>query len=168
MNAKTRLATLAAVFVSALQSASLILQSERPLPAGLDAAVEREFVATEAWESATSDVVVRIHGICRVPTPQRQKDSERPLGWVDIVDGQMLSIIHVDCTRIGEALERLVVNPHSIETREMYARAIARVIRHELRHVLLDSSDHEKRGENKAALRAEELAAPSSAAGATP
>jgi len=156
-----RLATIAVIFASALHGDSPILQSDTPMPAELTVAVQQELASTGAWGELQSGFVVRIHGVCRVSVRARQGGFELPLGWVDRVDGQMLAIIHVDCSRIGQALARIAIDPGSVETRQMYARAIARVVRHELRHVLLNTANHEKRGEDKAALTAEELVAPS-------
>jgi hypothetical protein len=153
------LATIVAV-VGILNGDSLILQSEMPLPPGLAAGVEREMALSQTWEQTQPPLFVVIHGVCHIPMPWQEGQIERPLGWVNKVDGQILSIIHIDCSRIGLALRRVVIDPASTETLDMYARAIARVIRHERRHVLLNASTHEKAGENKSSLRADELAAP--------
>jgi hypothetical protein len=154
------LATIVAIVGGILNGDSLILQSETPLPPGLAAAVKREMALSETWEQRESPLLVVIHGVCHIPMPWQEGHIERPLGWVNKVDGQILSIIHIDCSRIGLALRRIVIDPTSTDTLEMYARAIARVIRHERRHVLLNTSTHEKAGENKSSLRADELAAP--------
>jgi hypothetical protein len=156
-----QVAMLGTLLITAWNGVALTLQSEHPLPPGLETAVARELASSALGADSQSTLVVRIHGNCRVDRMPRRANSDGPLGWVDIVDGEMLSIIHLDCTRIGEALARLVDNPNSVQTEELYARAMARVIRHELRHVQLNTTRHEKRGENKAALLAEELVAPS-------
>jgi hypothetical protein len=155
----TGLTFVTTLLAGALFGSSLILQSDTPLPLGLESAVERELDLAGLWQHPQVDVYVRIHGACRVSSLP-PGDIHSPLGWVDKVDGEMLSIIHVDCLRIGQALWRIVADPRSAGTREIMARAIARVIRHEFRHLTLNTAEHERQGDYKASLRAEELAAP--------
>jgi hypothetical protein len=160
MNALCRAVLLfVAIVATPLFSNSLVLQSDRPLPTQLAKSVERETSLAGLSEHGQPDIYVKIHGDCHVSNFSNV-DTARPLGWVERVDGEMLSIIHVDCARIGQALWRIAPNPRSSATQEMLARAIARVIRHELRHITLKTIDHEKNGDYKASLRAEELAAP--------
>ena len=152
----------------------IMMQSDAPLQAALQNGIMRELAQsgvfgerTVVWVDARQAVpgreypglvMVKFHGACRLPDPsKRAKDFTGTLGWVEKVDGQILSIIHVDCPRIGEALASSL-DPTCAN--EVYARAIARVIRHEWHHVQLNSSAHEKTGENKRALRVEELAEP--------
>jgi hypothetical protein len=150
---------LTSAFASILLGNSIILQSDTPLPVGLDQAVRAELSSAGLWQSGQGYIYVKIHGPCHI-TNLKSTDVNHPMGWVDRVDGEMLSIIHVDCSRIGEALCRIVVNPQSNQTRQLMARAIARVIRHEWHHLTLNTANHEKEGDYKASLRAEELAAP--------
>jgi hypothetical protein len=147
------------IVATPLFSNSLVVQSDRPLPTQLVKSVERETSLAGLSEQRQPDIYVKIHGECRVSNA-RSADTARPLGWVETVDGEMLSIIHVDCARIGQALWRVAPDPESPVTRELMARAIVRVIRHELRHIMLNTEAHEKSGDYKASLRAEDLVAP--------
>ena len=138
---------------------SLVLEGDRPLPTQLAKALARETALAGLSEPGQPDIYVNIHGECRVSNLPGANIAH-PLGWVERVDGKMLSIIHVDCGRIGQALWRIAPNPRFPATQELLARAMVRVIRHELRHIVLNTIDHERDGDYKASLRAEELVAP--------
>jgi hypothetical protein len=160
MNATNAASLLFAVTFSwNLLGNQLILQSRSPLPESLQTAIEEEVSQAGLIGQGRANIFVQFHGSCRIPN-QPLDDVERPLGWVDRVDGQMLSIVHVDCARIGQALRRVVTDPQSAKSQDLLARAIARVIRHELHHLVLQTSDHDRTGDFKSALRAEELIAP--------
>ncbi len=164
MNAANVVAVLfATVFLRDSFANQLIFHSDPPLPASLQKAIEREISLAGMRGQDQADLYIEIHGACRVSN-QSLPGADRPLGWVDRVDGDMLSIIHVDCARIGQALWRIVADPQSPETRELMARAMVRVIRHERRHLILRTVNHEKTGDFKPSLRAEELIAPFSTA----
>jgi hypothetical protein len=93
-------------------------------------------------------IIVKVRGNCAVPAtdvPWRKA----PLGRVEIVNGEWLSYIHVDCKRIGEALRR-------VRGTNM-APAVVSVIRHELTHYMRRSMQHDEEGGFKAALCAQEL-----------
>jgi hypothetical protein len=151
---------------------TFVIQSEAPVRPGLQHAMERELAprprlvmaaAVGPTDSFQELVVVKFHGNCELPLRPRPVPpiaaSAQPLGWVQRIDGQFLSIIHIDCQRIAEALARIVPQ-HSPDADEIFARAIARVVRHEMRHLSLNTDGHERTGENKASLRGAVLAAP--------
>jgi hypothetical protein len=77
-----------------------------------------------------------------------------PLGWVRKVDGSVLHFIFVDCDRVAEAVSRLDIGAVS---EQEYAAALAKVVRHDLRHILLNTASHECRGEYKASISAQDL-----------
>jgi hypothetical protein len=60
----------------------------------------------------------------------------------------------VNCDRVAEAVSRLGIG---VVSEQEYAAALAKVIRHELRHILLNTVSHECRGEYKASLSAQDL-----------
>ena len=93
-------------------------------------------------------VVVKVRGNCAVPAtdvPWRKA----PLGRVEIVNGEWLSYIHVDCKRIGEALRRA--------RGTNMAPAVVSVVRHELTHYMRRSMQHDEEGGFRATLCAVEL-----------
>jgi hypothetical protein len=154
---------------------TLLVESEIPVPVGLQIQVERSLAESSLpggeridWSLATKSdterefqdlVILTVHGVCRLPSHSQSEVSAQALGWVERVDGQILAAIHIDCPRIGEAVSRAIA-PGSFEAQAAYARAISRVIRHELNHVLLNTALHDVAGDNKRALTAAELAAP--------
>lgn len=93
-------------------------------------------------------IVVKVRGNCTVPAtdvPWRRA----PLGRVEIVNGEWLSYIHVDCARIGEALRRA--------RGTNMAPAVVSVIRHELTHYMRRTMQHDEEGGFRATLCAGEL-----------
>lgn len=85
-------------------------------------------------------------------------DERGPLAWTYASDGEMLSFGEVQCDRIRLSLQRL----YGPETAEMhsnlYAKALARVVAHEMYHMLSNSPAHTKNGVTKASLTPRELA----------
>ena len=79
------------------------------------------------------------------------------LGWSEVSDGKVLPFIRLDCDRIG-ALIRPVLKGKGSSSRELLmGRALARVLAHELRHVLSDQTDHGFTLVSKVSLSREEL-----------
>jgi hypothetical protein len=138
-------------------AAALRVRLEQSTPVGGGSLRLASVGEVQAGQLRQRLIIVKILGECRVLSGPPAIWRPDPLGWVERVDGRILSFVFVDCTRVSEALRRI---GHSGDrgTRETgMAGAVALVIRHEMRHILLQTTDHETRGEYKAALRAEEL-----------
>jgi hypothetical protein len=100
--------------------------------------------------------MVRVVGACTVSNTQ-SAGHPAPLGWVNIVDGAYLSYAYADCARLGECVRRTMPVLHRENTDVLLATALSHVIRHELRHISLQTATHQRQGEFKAALSSAEL-----------
>jgi hypothetical protein len=84
-------------------------------------------------------------------------DERGPLAMTHVVDGELLPFGEVECDRVRTALQRTVgrSNPeaHQVE----YGVALARVMAHEIYHMLAKSAAHTREGITKEALSSAEL-----------
>ncbi len=84
-------------------------------------------------------------------------DERGPLAMTHSVDGELLPFGEVECDRVRTALQRTVgrSNPeaHQVE----YGVALARVMAHEIYHMLAKSAAHTREGVTKQALSSTEL-----------
>jgi hypothetical protein len=107
-------------------------------------------------------VVVRLHGVC---SEYRVYDFSEgslvngsPLGWTYINDGELIPQSALDCDQVARALAEMRGRlPHQLTLRNVYARLAARVLVHEMMHVLLRTPDHDAADFTRPSLRLEEL-----------
>lgn len=84
-------------------------------------------------------------------------DERGPLAWTYSSDGEMLSFGEVQCDRVRLSLQRLY-GPDSAEMHSaLYGKALARVVAHEMYHMLSNSPAHTKAGVTKSSLSPQEL-----------
>jgi hypothetical protein len=100
---------------------------------------------------------VRLSGDCGAGMDAREHPVPGPLGWVYLVDGQILPFVFVDCDRIARALWPELRGRTPSERRRKIARAISRVIAHELTHIITQDPKHLPAGVQKAHLTPDEL-----------
>lgn len=126
-----------------------------------------DFLARTSWVQMTpkdgfsyeghADILdVSFTGRCDL-VEQDTKASRGPLGWVLMVDGEIQPFIHVSCERIAESVGALLVSQPRIVKQQLLARATARVVAHEILHVLNQSAAHTRGGVQKPALAPDEL-----------
>jgi hypothetical protein len=85
-------------------------------------------------------------------------DERGPLAWTYESDGEMLSFGEVQCDRVRLSLRKLF-GPETAEMHSgLYGKALARVVAHEMYHMLANSSSHTKEGVTKSSLSPRELA----------
>ncbi len=84
-------------------------------------------------------------------------DERGPLAMTHSVDGELLPFGEVECDRVRTALQRAIGrgNPEAHQTE--YGIALARVMAHEIYHMLAKSAAHTKEGLSKEALSPAEL-----------
>jgi hypothetical protein len=104
-------------------------------------------------------IIVRFHGSCSPFTPARAVLPPGPLGITHISDGQILPFIEANCAQLTSAARRLRRVPFRLD-HESLGRALARVVAHEIYHVLSDSGLHDRHGLSKAALTPADLFLP--------
>lgn len=101
-------------------------------------------------DSFQSLVMVNFHGRCRVEPVAAPADGDKPLGWTYVVDGKVLPFSDVECDRVRASI-------HSADGMRQLSdlvlgRALARVLAHELYHVLARTSTHARTGLAKASF----------------
>ena len=79
------------------------------------------------------------------------------LGWTHVSDGVILPFSDVDCDRIRGFLQRDLLMVRAPEREAVFGRALARVVAHELYHVLANTVHHGSCGIGKAAYSIQEL-----------
>jgi hypothetical protein len=107
-------------------------------------------------------VVVTLKGVCsehRVyDYPEGTLVNGSPLGWTYVNDGELIPHSALDCDQIARALaERRRRLPQQFTIRNVHARLAARVLVHEMMHVLLRTSDHDAADFTRPTLRLEDL-----------
>jgi hypothetical protein len=87
-------------------------------------------------------VVVNFKGHCDLDRLQPVSVVPGALGWTYVTNGAVLPFSDVDCDAVrGFVQEELLAVP-SVHRETMYGRALARVLAHELYHVLAKTSEH--------------------------
>jgi hypothetical protein len=104
-------------------------------------------------------VLFKMKGYCTMNAmPVGALSDERgPLAMTHSVNGELLPFGEVECDRVRTALQRTVgrSNPEAHQTE--YGIALARVMAHEIYHMLEKSAAHTKEGLSKEALSSAEL-----------
>jgi len=102
-------------------------------------------------------IQVRLLGHCKADRTAGWQFADGPLGWVYRIDGEIQPVAYVNCDRIGQALARELRGKNPKERQQEFARAISRVVAHELTHIFLQSAKHSRRGLERARLTPSEL-----------
>jgi|GEM_PF-3668793 hypothetical protein len=102
-------------------------------------------------------VQVKLVGRCTAEPLPTWQATAGPLGWAYLVDGQIRPMAYIDCDRIAVTVERELRGATCAERRERFARALARVVAHELTHIFEQSRNHAKSGLQRAHLSARDL-----------
>lgn len=96
-------------------------------------------------------VTITFHGSCKASAPATAEpvdDAGVTLGETHTSEGAILPFSEIDCDRVRGFLDAADSNQAGRESR--LGRATGRVLAHELYHVLLDTSEHGKKGIAKA------------------
>ena len=103
---------------------------------------------------------ILLHGDCRMAASSSSQDPPRgPLGWVLMVNDQISPFVYVDCDRVRQMLHRDLRDKTTAERRRILARAISRIVVHEMTHIVTQSSLHDVSGLQKAHVSSTDLLA---------
>jgi hypothetical protein len=108
-------------------------------------------------------VIFKMKGVCSVASgvPIGALSDERgPLAMTYTTDGEILPFGEVECDRVRQSLSRVWKSDLTGQHSHQFGVAIARVMAHELYHMLGESPAHTKAGVTKEGLSAHELMAP--------
>jgi hypothetical protein len=104
-------------------------------------------------------VVVRLKGECRMENFAHLIDERGPLAWTHIVDGQILPFSDVGCDQLRSAVTRALHGGMRKEKDKLLGRALARVIAHEIMHIVGKTHEHSENGIFREGLSGAQLVA---------
>jgi hypothetical protein len=104
-------------------------------------------------------VVVNFRGKCQMDTIARSVDALGPLALTHSSGGVVLPFSEVECDRVRSSLQRAMSGDDYTRSDLLLGRALARVLAHELYHVLASTESHVRKGVAQPALSAEDLIA---------
>jgi hypothetical protein len=110
-------------------------------------------------QTFTELVVARFKGSCEIDQQISAADSSRPLGLAHVSDGEILPFVEIHCGHIYEVIRHDVRGDGAQRKATRFGQAIARVVAHELYHVLSNSVRHTKAGITKAMYTSADLLA---------
>lgn len=111
-------------------------------------------------EVVTQLAVVTFRGRCDVGGIVARPVVPGALGWTHVSNGEVLPFSEVDCDSIREFLQIGLLSIAPGERELAYGRAVARVLAHELYHVLARTAHHGTAGVGKAAFNVHDLLSP--------
>jgi hypothetical protein len=159
---------------SRVHALTLLLQVEQPASDRVLSEVKRELDAVLKDTGIVSDlrlfdqmtpyqefgdlVVVRLRGECKLDArPVRRPDG--PLAFAHTSDGQVLPFMEVMCDRIKGTIRPIMWGDQFRRADELLGRAMARVMAHELYHILGQTCEHGDSGIAKHSLTGRQLIA---------
>ena len=108
---------------------------------------------------AADIVVVRLKGVCRMENFVPLMDEQGPLAWTHIVDGQILPFSDVACEQVRNAVAKALWGGQRREKDRLLGRALARVIGHEIMHIVGKTHEHSDNGIFREGLSGAQLVA---------
>ena len=101
-------------------------------------------------------VVARFHGTCQADgTPAAL--SAHPLGFTHRINGSILHFSEIDCGQLRAAIRAELASASHTQDERMLGIALARVLAHEVYHIVLRTPDHTVTGIAKPALSPRDL-----------
>ena len=108
-------------------------------------------------ETAHELAVISFKGNCNSAGLIHEPKASGPLGWTHVTDGEVLAFSEVDCSQVRGFLARALLHLREEERERTLGRAVARVLAHELYHVLTRSRHHGPSGVAEPAYTQSEL-----------
>ncbi len=100
--------------------------------------------------TAANLVVVRLQGACGVPAGSSVSDGPvadtRTLAFTAVSDDVVLPFSTINCGALSRVVWPLLVQEPGARRDFLYGRAMARLLAHELYHILANTRDHEREG----------------------
>jgi len=101
--------------------------------------------------------VIHFIGACDVAGLRPDTAYPGPLGWIHVTDGEILPFIDVNCDGLRLFLQHDLIASPAAGREEAFGRAVARVLAHELYHLLANTKAHRSSGVAKAAYSVGDL-----------
>jgi hypothetical protein len=153
----------------------LYTQFQQDPPAPVVQAIQSELEAIMAptglhfsWHSlaesrgvvASQLAIIHFKGECDAEGLSAESGFPGPLGWTHISDGEILPFIDLNCDGLRIFMQRDLMGVDTTNREAVFGRAMARVLAHELYHLLANTRAHTSGGIAKAAYSVQELLAP--------
>jgi len=110
-------------------------------------------------------VVVQLNGNCALPAGYAGRDTpvtptRTPvLASTNVTDGRVLPFASVNCAALTRSLSTVLSKDAAAQRDFYYGRALARVIAHELYHILMRTTDHSRNGVSRSCFSTADLVA---------
>jgi hypothetical protein len=104
--------------------------------------------------------IIRFKGECDAEGLSPESGFPGPLGWTHISDGEILPFIDVNCDGLRIFVQRDLIEAAAGDREAIFGRAMARILAHELYHLLVNTRAHTGGGVAKASYSVQELLAP--------
>lgn len=117
----------------------------------------RELDTLPVYESFDHLVVARFYGHCETITSENKEDTAPTLGFTHVSDGQVIPFMEIDCDRVSRALGKAKTAEPAAQREHRMGRALARVLAHEIYHILAETRDHARSGLAKVELSERDL-----------
>jgi hypothetical protein len=108
-------------------------------------------------EISSELAVLTFKGGCNVENLSLKEVHSGALGWTHVTDGAILPFAEIDCDRIRSFVQKELLFRRPDEREEVFGRAMARVVVHELYHIFANTHHHASDGVAKAAYTVHEL-----------
>jgi hypothetical protein len=119
--------------------------------------VWRSLVNVQGNEVSSELAVLTFKGHCDVDGMTLREMHPGALGWTHVSDGAILPFSEIDCDRIKGFVQKELLYKKAGDREEIFGRAIARVVAHELYHIFAQTHHHGAEGVAKSAYTVYEL-----------
>jgi hypothetical protein len=119
----------------------------------------RSISGVKGHEISSELAVLTFKGHCNVANLSFKEVRPGALGWTHVSDGAILPFAEIDCDRIRRFVQKELMYRKPDEREEVFGRAMARVVAHELYHIFANTHHHGSDGVAKAAYSVVELLA---------
>ena len=97
-------------------------------------------------ESVSDLILVKFHGTCRMVWEPSASEGRGPLAFTHSSDGEILPFSEVSCDRVRALARSAMTVADSVRGDRLMGRALARVVAHEVYHILSHRQQHSSGG----------------------
>ena len=103
--------------------------------------------------------VVELNGVCALPAGNAVAPavSGASLATTNVTDGQVLPFSTVNCAALTHSLAPVLLKDTGAQRDFFYGRAMARVVAHELYHILMRTTEHARSGIARSCFSTDDL-----------
>ncbi len=114
---------------------------------------------TKPEETFNDVVLVKLKGTCKMQNLAPLMDERGPFAFTHTVDGKILPFSEVACDHIARSIGQAMLGDEMRDRDRLFGRALARVVAHEIVHMVGKCSDHSHAGVFRHALSGRQLLA---------